>query len=252
MSRVLLDLDCPDAWPAALQDYLDTRRDLFLNWETASATVGAGAYDDAITGLRRVLDEYAITGWHCTRLTDGEIDQIVRTGMQLPDGTMLRRRIDALVDAGMMASDTALRLVERNQANDTNRAGMLWFCFFAPRLASESSIARFFRHWGGEALYNSHESDPGTSPVLRRIGTPCLVEVDVPIAALARHSGLAFKIVRCFLISRGYRTDERGDHEDRIVSPIKAEYIRRVIRFPEQEFVAMTGCSSWRIPLESR
>ncbi len=252
MSRVLLTLDCPDVWPATLRDYLDTHHDLFLNWETASATVGARAYDDAIAGLRRVLDGYAITGWHCTRLTDVEMDQIVRMGMQLPDGTMLRRRIEALVAAGVMTSDVALRLVERNQANDANRVGMLWFCFFAPRLAGESGVARFFRHWGGEALYNSHERDPGTSSVLHRIGTPCLVEVDVPIAALARHGAIAFNIVRRFLMSRGHCTDERVHHEDRIVRPLGTEYIRRVIRFPEQEFVAMTDCSSWRIPLESQ
>src|SRR5713226_6661167 len=65
-------------------------------------------------------------------------------------------------------------------------------------------LYRFFRHWGGEALYSSYESDPITSSAIRVIGTPCIVEADIPIASLGKHGGLAFKIVRRFLKSRGF------------------------------------------------
>lgn len=68
MSSVLLTLDCLEARPTALRDYLEKYHDLFLNWEIASATVDGHVYDDAIAGRRRVFDGYAMTGWHCTRL----------------------------------------------------------------------------------------------------------------------------------------------------------------------------------------
>ncbi len=48
-------------------------------------------------------------------------------------------------------------------------------------LRSEGAVGRLFRSWGGEALYNSHEDDLETGPLLRRIGTPCIWIVVLPI-----------------------------------------------------------------------
>ncbi|MGE0773984.1 MAG: hypothetical protein AB7L36_02955, partial [Sphingomonadaceae bacterium] len=223
----LLNLKKPASWPTDLRSYLESRHDLFLGWERGG--VAAHLYDQAIYGLIDALQPYAITGWHCSRLTDAEIRHILRERMQLPSATMLNRRIDALVASGDLESDIALRLKEKNQGDDTNRAGMVWFCFFHPRLAGETGIERFFRHWGGEALYNSHERDPITSSAIRVVGTPCVVEADIPIASLGKHCGLAFKIVRRFLKSREFRTGESVDHEDRIRQPLPAANIRRIV-----------------------
>ncbi|WP_186156624.1 hypothetical protein [Burkholderia gladioli] len=248
MTRVLLPLDQPEAWPAPLVSLLGGLHELFLNWQIAPWKVSPQDYDRAILAVGDALRPYSITGWHCTRITDVEITQIVRSGMQLPDGTMLRRRIDALVASGQLPSDIGDRLAAANQADESNRAGRLWFCFFPPHRAGEHGIGRFFRHWGGEALYNSHEDDPVTSPILRAIGTPCVIEADVPVASLAPGAGLAMKLVRIYLISRGYETDEPVEHEDRGVQPIAADCVRRVIRYPERDFMDLTGCATWRRP----
>lgn len=246
MTRVLLPLDQPKAWPAQLVSLLDSHYELFLNWEIASTTVGSQAYDETIRAVGNALRPYSITGWHCTRLTDGEIAQIVRCGMQLPDGTMLRQRIDALVAAGHLASDIGARLAASNRADESNRAGRLWFCFFPPHRAGEHGIRRFFRHWGGETLYNSHEDDPVTSPILRAFGTPCVIEADVPVASLAAGVGLAMNVVRVYLINRGYKTSEPVEHEDRSVQAIAADCIKRVIRFSDPDFQVLTECATWR------
>lgn len=248
-SRVVLKLEQPAAWPAALQTYLGTHHELFLGWETGTSRVPAALYDEAICGLMDALQPYAIRGWHCTRLTDSEIDEIQRNGMQLPNAAMLTRRIESLVEAGQLDSATAQQLIAKNQAADANRANMLSFCFYRPRRAGESGIGRFFRHWGGEALYNSHEDDPVTSRAISCIGTPSVVEAIVPIAFLKSSTGLALNVVRRFLMSRGYRTREPVDHEDRIDRPLPANCIRRVIRFPDPAFISLTGCAGWRSPL---
>jgi len=89
MSRVLLELDRPAAWPTELRAYLEAHHDLFLGWETGQGRPAAAAYDRAIYGLMDGLQPYTITGWHCTRLTDAEVREILRNGMQLPDAKML-------------------------------------------------------------------------------------------------------------------------------------------------------------------
>jgi hypothetical protein len=245
----LIDLEAPDSWPEDLRDYLDRHHSLFLDWETGPSRVRAAEYDRAVYGLQDVLRQYELVGWHCTRLTEAEIAAIESGGMQLPDSAMLDRRLETLCGDGLISPASAQRLKAKNQAHEPSRAGMVWFCFFPPRLAGEWGIGSFFRNWGGEALYNSHEDDAETGAVIRAIGTPCLVEAFVPIASLEVYGGLYSKVVRRFLISRGHLTREPVDHEDRVKCPLPATNIRRIIVFPTPDFVALTGCDEWEIPL---
>ena len=244
--RTLLDLERPSLWPAELHAYLDEYHDVFLAWETKIDHVSAQSFDAAIYGLRDVLKAYEILGWHCTRLTDTEADNVRGGGMQLPSADMLTRRIDALLEAELISCEVARRLKSENRADDEFRAGMVWFCFFPPGYVDEYGIGRFFQHWGGEALYVCHERDPVTSPVLKRVGTPRLVEAEVPIALLHPRRYPDFTIYRRFLISRGYRTTEPIDYEGYIVHPLPVENVKRIVSFPEPDFYSLTGCADWK------
>ena len=244
MPRILLDLNRPSSWPAALSTYLDEHHDVFRTWEAKSNQASASLFDEAIYGLRDILLAYEIRGWHCTRLTDTETHNVLREGMHLPNAQTLTRRIDSLAKANLIEPQIARRLKSRNRADEENRSGMVWFCFFPPGKADEYGIGPFFRHWGGEALYRCHEGDPVISPILRCIGTPRLVEANVPIALLGRYPD--FAIYRRYLVSRGYRSNEPTDFEGYCVHPLPAENVRRVISYPDRDFYSLTRCSEWR------
>jgi hypothetical protein len=169
--------------------------------------------------------------------------------MGLPNAKMLAERIDALVSQGLITATVAASLKADNQAHDVYRAGSVWFCFFPPSLGGESGIGSFFRFWGGEALYRSHDRHPANSKVLRVIGTPCIVEAEVPIAFLGGTPGLAFKIIRRYLIHRGFQTSEPYDHEDRIIQALPRSCVLHLHRFPEPRFLELSGCLDWRLPL---
>lgn len=245
----LLDLDAPDTWPVDLLGFLDRHHGIFLGWEAGTARWQD--YDPAIYGVRELLHGYSVIGWHCTRLTEWEMAAILRVGMQLPNGLMLNRRLDTLIQTGVLDESLADKLKARNQADDDNRAGMVWFCFYPPRLAGEGGIERFFRHWGGEALYNSHEDDPETGTAIACIGRPCLVEATVPLAGMGSDTRAAFIVVRRYLIHRGFRTTEPIELEGPTKAPLPAANIRRIIVYPEPVFIEMTGCDGWRNPLPS-
>lgn len=108
---------------------------------------------------------------------------------------------------------------------------------------------RFFRHWGGEALYNSHEDDPRTGEALRSIGQPCLIEADVPISLLGRFTGLGDRVIWRHLLSHGFDTGEPWVHEDRARGPIPAANIVRFVLRGQPEFAVLTDCESWEPPL---
>ena len=252
MSKKLLALDCPASWPPALLGYLDQHADVFLRWETKRSRISPQVFDQAMGGLRDALQPYEIVGWHCTRLTDAEADEVRRNGMQLPNAEMLARRIEALVKDNLIEPYIAQRLKSRNQADNKHRARRIWFCFFPPRNAGEDGIRRFFRHWGGEALYVCHENDPHTSAALSCIGLPRIVEADVPISSLRPFGNLENSTYRRYLVSRGYQTGESIDYEDCIVHPMPPEHVKRVISFPDADFSSLTGCSEWRSPIPNR
>ena len=246
MSGTVLDLDCPPAWPRSLLAYLDEHQTLFLAWETKQGQVSAQEFDKAVHGLREALQPHEILGWHCTRLTDAESDGILCNGMQLPNSDLLVQRIDTLVCNGLITLNVAQRLKLENRAGDENYTGCVCFCFFPPFKAGEHGVGRFFRHWGGEALYVCHENNPVTSSAIASIGLPRIVEAVVPIRSLPIHGNLELSIYRRHLFSRGNHTIKVADYEDCIVFPLPSKNIRCVISFPDPDFYSLTGCREWR------
>lgn len=236
-------------WPQELQEFLDDNYEFFLSWETNPPPGSHRRFDSAIVALHCILRHYSIVGWHCSRLTANEIDKIRQHGMEPPGLDMLCQRIDDLENASVCSPNIATRLRRENMADVSNRAGKIWFCFFPPHVAGESGIQRFFRRWGGEALYNFHESDPETGNILTQIGRPCLIEAEVQIDSL-RECSLAFVVYRTYLVSRGYQTENGLDYEDYSSRVIPATNILRIIVFPEADFLRLTGCGKWRVPLE--
>jgi hypothetical protein len=249
-----MDLHDRTTWPDDLIQQLERDRAVFEGWELrrigapGARPVSGPDYDGALARLRAVLRNYALHGYHCTRITPGEIAHILSAGMHLPNEMVLRQRIETLRESGLVDAGTAADLIAENQAAETNRAGRIWFCFFPPRLAGESGISSLLRYWGGEALYNSHDEHPLRGPLLARLGTPCLVEANVPITNLRGPGFLDIKIARQFLIWNGLQTTETVDHEDCAVRPLTAANILRIIEFPDRDFITLTGCDNWRKP----
>ncbi len=193
--------------------------------------------------------ELALRGYHCTRLTDDEVERIRAEGMTPPTPEILRRRIGALESGGLISPHAAQRLARENDAGDPTRAGRLWFIFTAAPLSCETSIDSLFRYWGGEALYRRHDRDPETGPIVASIGTARIIEAIVPLADIGPTAFPDRQLAQQFLASRGVATLDR-DFVDRVVVPVHANRIRRIISRSDDAFVSLTGCASWEPALE--
>ena len=182
-----------ESWPVPLLEYLASQYEMlvaharherakleaYLNQEHGHVPMAMmpsnphfQAQERASLKVLELLQSTTLRGWHCTRLTEQEVEHIKSHGMQPPNLQVLSERIRRAQADGIIEDKIAERLIAENQAGDNNRKGMIWFCFFEPRIAGQSGIERFFRCWGGEALYNSHERDPSTGQALRMIGRP--------------------------------------------------------------------------------
>jgi hypothetical protein len=180
------NLQRPSSWPKEVQSFLRTNAPFYREWFrkrkigelTHWQSVALAERHDALhTELQKILQPHCLTGYHCTRLTEVEIEEVRAKGLLPSSPAMLTQRIRRLP----IPTSIQDRLCSENQAADGNRKGMIWFCLFPPIL-DDFGVKRFFQSWGGEALYNSHERDPETGPVLRQIGIPCVVEIKVPVS----------------------------------------------------------------------
>ena len=245
--REIIDLDRPAAWPTDLRRTLMTHHDALQSREIGPLS---DRFDAAIYEIVDALQPYSLVGWHCTRLADPEVADIMANGVSLLDVGLVSRRVDAAVGTGLLASDHGARLKAKNQAAEQNRAGKLWFCFFRPAIAGESGIGDLLRFWGGEAVYNSHDRDDEIGPIIAAIGSPAIVEAEVPIAWLGdRGLGLALNVGRRFVVAEGTPSQEPLHIECNIKQALPAELIRNVHLHPSAEFQHLTGCGDWHRPL---
>ncbi|MDD2609367.1 MAG: hypothetical protein PHX60_06670 [Giesbergeria sp.] len=166
--------------------------------------------------------------------------------MIMQNATSLNLRIDQLLHAGLVDYEVAQCLKAVNQANDSNRANMLWFCFYEPFLAGESGIGRFFKSWGGEALYNSHEDDPVTGAALCNIGIPCLIKANVPIASMKDSVFPDGVIAREFLSHRGHQVETSTRSQGYSTKNISVQNIIEIIEHPSARFIELTKCEAWK------
>ncbi|MGX1357342.1 hypothetical protein [Bradyrhizobium elkanii] len=247
-----MDMNKQDTWPDELLDHLRRHQAVFRAWELqkigaqGGESVSGPDYDRALGELRKVLNNYTLHRYHCTRLIRPEIARIRSSGMQLPNEAMLHQRIESLRDGGLLDAANAAELIADNEAAEKNRAGRIWFCFFPPNLDSETGLSDLLSYWGGESLYNSHDTHAVRGPLLAGIGTPCLVEAEVPISSLRGPSFLDMKVARQFLIWNGLQTSEPVLHTDCAIEPLPARSILRIIEFPGSDFTALTGCDAWQ------
>lgn len=232
-------------WSADILAFLDANIDVFLGWEMqdapppANRIVTPSEFDSTHASFRAVLEGKKLIGYHCTRLTNAEIESIKTYGLAPQNGDLLLNRIDALVFSGEISQEIADRLKIEHSADDEYRRGMIWFCFFPPVLDAYG-VQRFFRSWGGEALYAEHEEDPVTGEVLQSIGMPCVIEALVPVTGNP-HNYLERKLIHQYLKNRGLGIAECTEHEGYALSAIPTNDILQIHKFNDKGFYSLTG-----------
>jgi hypothetical protein len=168
--------------------------------------------------------------------------------MHLPDSDKLQERVERLIAQNVLKEMDAKELLKDNEAAEPSRKDRLWFTFFPPKLASEHGIGRFFRSWGGEALYNSHESNAVTGQVLQGIGTPCIIEALLPIDGFQDYS-LPIRFTKEYMRYAKITNDRLDEYEGDLKVPLNPENIAAIHLFPGARFSELSGCDNWRQPL---
>lgn len=249
MQILWFDPDRPDTWSEHLRSKLIASRQWSEPWFNESPD-RAGTYDRLHEFLTPELGHYALRGWHCTRLLDVEVLEILKGGLQVLSEDLLLQRIDAAHAAGELTDEVAARLRAGHHAGQRNRRGQLWFGF-SSNLPDESAISPLLRNWGGEAMYWAHANDVEIAPVLQNLGRPTVIDAWVPISGLRAVQRLVDLVCQVDLQAAGLlERREVGNYEDCSTEPVLAENIIAITQYPGTDFERRTRCLAWREPLK--
>jgi len=262
-----IEANFENTWPEGLLRGLEAHRDALSAFQLERAHIDAAAYEDVMLRINRPSNPHQaawdealalaeqttasghLLGFHATRLMKHEVEEIKRSGLQPLSVELLQRRLGAAQKAGALTAEEYRRLFACHQAACENRLGRMAFCFTHAQLKDEGGVGRLLGSWGGEALYNSHEDDAKTGPLLKGLGSPCIVVAAVGVADIDTHIEVGERLVNCWCARRAIVTEHRPEFEGKVRTNIPGENILRIVRLGDPEFLALTEHNRWRNPL---
>jgi hypothetical protein len=260
MNDSAIHVDDENTWPDVVRQLFEDASAVLRGYERERARIDALCREDVMARISPPWNKYrdkrnnviaaaddllsgeCLVGYHCTRLHADEISAMLASGLQPLSMELLLDRIRRRVAVGDISEAMARRLTSENQAGDKNRNGSVALIFTRKPLKDELGVGRLFRSWGGEALYNSHEDDGETGPVLRSIGEACIVEAVISVSKIKTFCSVGERFYNRYLADRDVKTGHDPEMEGFTNGEVA---VRRVIRRANTEFVCLTSCEEW-------
>lgn len=196
-----------------IRDYLKIDRDIFLSHE-----LGRGLGRSLIRPENPFALEYyalkeivgaamgqrTIRAFHYTRLTDREVETLLRDGIHVSTPKTLRSRFDQLVDSGELALDVADRLYAESPFHSDqleSRSDKFWMTSH-PISVDDSGVTPLLQHWGGEVA-SMWMRDETLLARLKNLGQSRIIEVAVPLLATRQSYSAGEAVIATFARSNG-------------------------------------------------
>ena len=210
------------------------------------------AYRTLVYQLETLLATHRIIAYHCSRLTKEEIVNIQQEGLHVLTGGLVDKKLDQCLSRGYLKQAEYDRIKNSSHLFESlhnqldSRTGMIHFCASQTTLRDDHAVFRFFRSWGGEALYRGHEQDSSIAHVISRIGVPCIVVCAIPYMRISqgfRHLSEHFLM---YLVSAELGLTNLSLAVDiRTEENLGPSEILDIIKFSDPEFEELTIKSTW-------
>lgn len=164
-----------------------------------------------------------ITAFHCTRLTERDIQDIHKNGLVPLAPNHPEKRIRREAEAGSFSIEIRDKLLGE-QKEFSGHEKLIFFIRNEGGLKHSGDVALLLSFWGGEAIAWNHTEDPKMEWILRNIGTPCIIEV-----VLNEHD----------------LEDVPGDI--RTKKPVPPNQIVDIHLLGDASFEQLTSCQNWRM-----
>jgi hypothetical protein len=183
-----------------------------------------------------------IIGFHCTRLTQIDIDDILKNGLIPLSASSTIQRLFRLFQAKLISRTSYEAILNKNESSHVYRAGNVCVFHCLDTLKDASGLYRLFRSWGGESVYYNYENNASVGEELRRIGIPCIVIASINLELLNMYPPLEERIVRSYI----HKKIPAGFSQDCDSFIKKTVPALQIIQRTDPIFEALTSCNEWR------
>lgn len=265
----MIEIEDYNSWPHDFRQTVSQNEHLILSYHWERNRIDALCEDDVIlrccppdnvyeagykqlvADLDGLLSTHSIIGYHCTRLTPFEITSVKGLGLRTLCPSRIQERINQAFNDKWLTQGEYDRLqtsptIQDNLENrNGHRTGKIWLCPNRSTLRDNGAVHRFFRSWGGEAIFKG-QADPMIMDALSKIGLPCIVKCNVPFPDINPfHTSHAERFVSKF-VSRSIEYPHPSPAFDMSIGrDLKADEVLNIIDISNPAFAKLTEYETW-------
>jgi hypothetical protein len=165
--------------------------------------------------------------------------------------SLVRERLEALVDAGEMSAAQCLFFLDHPMVHahlsnrHGTRTGLVWLCPNRSTLRDASAVYRLFGSWGGEALYAGFEDDPSVVEVLTGLGQPAILKCAVPLPSDNLHGCRAAHLLSNAVQEQIEHPEPSPTFDWSMRRDLAPSEVLDIITIDDPCFEALTGYLAW-------
>jgi len=252
-------MDLIESWPDSVLDILRTNQELikqYLDEEKRVELLGREdieiryfpplnphkqQYLEVDQVINEILMGQSFVGFHATRLTQSEISNIIRDGLQPLTPELVKEKAGILLRDNYISASEAELIIQNNSSQEENREKMVWLFHCISTLKDRGSLINLFSYWGGEAIYRHFQGDLYSSPDLKQIGQPCIVVCSLPGAEMESIQTISDRMIRYW--SSLQSLEPHSCEFDHFVK--HTVEVIEIISIGDQMFEVLTCYSNW-------
>lgn len=199
----------------------------------------AQAYMDFSEAIAKDMEARTIRAWHYTRLTDAEVDALLREGVHLSTPETLHRRLTAQVEAGAISADAAEHILAKSPFQTTqfdSRVNRFWMTSH-PVEVGNVGVQPLLMHWGGEVA-SMFLRDESILTSIAAVGRSRVVELAVPVKLADAGYKTGRAVIATFARSKG-AIPEKFDFDLRVTTALPPAAVLAVHTAGEETFDAI-------------
>jgi hypothetical protein len=180
-------LDKFDTWPKRILEVIEGSKKELLGYlkerveyrHNRPDNIYEKSWCNALEIIESELQNTNFIGFHCSKLLDFEMSDILTFGLRPLEVEFSNSRVHKVHELGLIGEELKKKLLNKEEISADNRKGRICFFHTIAALKVEWGLRRLFKCWGGEAMYLNFEQNTD----LQKFGTPCIV-----IASLKREN----------------------------------------------------------------
>ncbi len=181
-------IDELETWPIEVTKLLESNRELIANYfeydnmldrnklekKNKNYFLMYNIFEDdlkcLISSMRNILCKKNFIGFHCSRLFEEEIEEIVKNGLLPLNNKMCNKKIGYLRAKDKIKQVNLCKLIDESQLHEPIRSNKIYTFHALKSLRKDDNLLNFMKIWGGEAFYIEHENKPEFIELFSNLG----------------------------------------------------------------------------------